>query len=157
MADDILHIQYNPDHACTTMNHPWPKACTLRGLLTHCADIRSLPEREDLFALSAYCNLNHADGQDQREKLISLSETAGAALYGDYIIREKRNWADVFYDFDSMCWEMNSNGEKMQDGSSKGPLLLDDFSPVGIASFHRPKAFFDCEFTLFYETSTIIL
>ena len=103
MADDILHIQYNPDHACTTMNHPWPKTCTLRGLLTHCADIRSLPEREDLFALSAYCNLNHADGQDQREKLMSLSKTAGAALYGDYIIREKRNWADVFYDFDFPC------------------------------------------------------
>jgi len=125
MADDILHIQYNPIHARTTMNYPWPKTCTLRGLLTHCADIRSLPEREDLFALSAYCNLNHADGRDQRDKLISLSETAGAALYGDYIIREKRNWADVFYDFDSMCWEKsNDGGEKMHDGINKGTLLL---------------------------------
>ena len=34
--------------------------------------------------------------------MISLSETSGAALYGDYIIREKRNWVDVFYDFDSI-------------------------------------------------------
>ncbi|KAL7536233.1 hypothetical protein ACHAXR_007000, partial [Thalassiosira sp. AJA248-18] len=117
LADEILHIQYQPNRAGTTiMNHPWPERCTLRGLLTHCTDIQSLPEREDLFALSAYCNSNHTDGKDQRDKLISLSETAGAALYGDYIIREKRNWVDVFYDFDSMCWEDKKDEE--------GTLLL---------------------------------
>ena len=115
LADDNLHIQKNNSHASTgtttTINHPWPKRCTLRGLLTHCADIQSLPEREDLYALSAYCNLNHPSGQDQRDKLISLSETSGAALYGDYIIREKRCWVDVFYDFDSICWEKKDEGE----------------------------------------------
>ena len=106
IADDTLHIQYNQNHSQTSMNnHPWPQYCTLRGLLTHCADIQSLPEREDLFALSSFCNPNHDEGNDQREKLISLSETSGAALYGDYIIREKRNWVDVFYDFDSIRFE----------------------------------------------------
>ena len=115
MADDVLQITSsnnpNPNHNTATMImcHPWPTSCTLRGLLMHCADLQSLPEREDLYALSSYCNTTstsqqHANnnGQDQREKLISLSETSGAALYGDYIIREKRNWVDVFYDFDSI-------------------------------------------------------
>ncbi|KAL7497776.1 hypothetical protein ACHAWT_010193 [Skeletonema menzelii] len=106
IADDTIHIQYNQHHSQTSMNnHPWPQYCTLRGLLTHCADIAGLPEREDLFALSSFCNPNHEDGNDHREKLISLSETSGAALYGDYIIREKRNWADVLYDFDSIRFE----------------------------------------------------
>ncbi len=112
MADDVIHIQHSPHRSrSTAVNHPWPKVCTLRGLLTHCADIQSLPEREDLYALSSYCDLNHPEGQMQRDKLIALSETTGAALYGDYIIREKRNWVDLFYDFDSIRWNRN-NGEK---------------------------------------------
>lgn len=112
IADEAMHIQYNPNSTHSSMNnHPWPQYCTLRGLLTHCADIQSLPEREDLFALSSFCNLTHNEGKDQREKLISLSETSGAALYGDYIIREKRNWVDVLYDFDSIRLE--------QDGAAK--------------------------------------
>ena len=104
VADDTLHITYNPNQTSTTiMNHPWPTTCTLRGLLTYCADIQSLPEREDLYALSSYCNTKQQiNGQDQQDKLISLSETSGASLYGDYIIREKRNWVDVLYDFDSI-------------------------------------------------------
>jgi len=103
LADATLHISYNPNQT-SIMNHPWPTICTLRGLLTYCADIQSLPEREDLYALSSYCNTKQHvnDGQDQQDKLISLSETSGASLYGDYIIREKRNWVDVLYDFDSI-------------------------------------------------------
>jgi sulfite reductase alpha subunit-like flavoprotein len=106
LADDTLHISYNSNRLGSTTstmnNHLWPQVCTLRGLLTHCVDIQSMPEREDLFALSSYCNLNHEYGMDQRTKLIALSEPAGASLYGDYIVREKRNWFDVFYDFDSL-------------------------------------------------------
>jgi sulfite reductase alpha subunit-like flavoprotein len=100
MANETLRIQ----HRLTSNfnNIPWPELCTLRGLLTYCADIQSPPEREDLFALSSYCNLHHKYGIDQRSKLIALSEPSGAALYGDYIVREKRNWVDVFYDFDSL-------------------------------------------------------
>jgi len=116
MADDILRIQYNPHRQSRTAANPsWPEVCTLRGLLTHCADIQSLPEREDLFALSAYCNLHHPEGREQRDKLISLSETAGASLYGDYIIREKRNWVDLFYDFDSIRWTRNDNNKEETD------------------------------------------
>ena len=37
--------------------------------------------------------------------MISLSETSGADLYADYIIRNKRNWVDLFYDFDSLFYE----------------------------------------------------
>ncbi|KAL3823577.1 hypothetical protein ACHAXA_002918 [Cyclostephanos tholiformis] len=103
-ADETLHIRHYPDHFNTSTMHniPWPKLCTLRGLLTHCADIQSPPEREDLFALSSFCNLHHKYGVDQRTKLIALSEPSGAALYGDYILRERRNWVDIFYDFDSL-------------------------------------------------------
>jgi sulfite reductase alpha subunit-like flavoprotein len=104
MANEPLHIRHDPDQFnASKVNYiPWPELCTLRGLLMHCADIQSPPEREDLFALSSYCNLNHKYGIDQRSKLIALSEPSGAALYGDYIVREKRNWVDVFYDFDSL-------------------------------------------------------
>jgi len=80
----------------------WPLHCTLRGLLTYCADIQALPEREDLRVLSPHCDLEHPMGRDQRDKLLSLSDTSGAALYADYILREKRCWADVLYDFDSI-------------------------------------------------------
>jgi sulfite reductase alpha subunit-like flavoprotein len=123
MADDILRIRHDPHRRSrTAVNPSWPEVCTLRGLLTHCADIQSLPEREDLFALSAYCNLNHPEGREHRDKLIALSETAGASLYGDYIIREKRNWVDLFYDFDSIRWKRNDNNkEERNDG--EGSLL----------------------------------
>ena len=80
----------------------WPDRCTLCGWLKYCADIHSLPEREDLRALSFYCSLSHERGKDQKEKLIAMSETKGAALYADYILREKRSWTDVLYDFDSL-------------------------------------------------------
>jgi len=81
----------------------WPQHCTLRGLLTYCADIAALPEREDLRALVAYCDTeHHPHGRDQQAKLIGLSEPTEAALYADYILREKRSWAEVLYDFDSI-------------------------------------------------------
>jgi sulfite reductase alpha subunit-like flavoprotein len=80
----------------------WPKHCTLRGWLTYCADIHALPDREDLYALSHYCSPTHDMSREQGKKLQSLSEASGAALYNDYILREKRSWADVLYDFDAL-------------------------------------------------------
>ncbi len=80
----------------------WPNHCTLRGWLTYCADIHAIPEREDLRALSLYCSLEHPLGAEQRDKLLSLSETRGSSLYADFCLREKRSWADVIYDFDSL-------------------------------------------------------
>jgi sulfite reductase alpha subunit-like flavoprotein len=80
----------------------WPRNCTFRGWLKYCAGIHSLPEREDLRALSPYCSDEHEVGKDQSEKLRSLSETSEAALYADYILREKRSWADVLFDFESL-------------------------------------------------------
>ena len=100
MADMHLQISALPGRPT-----PWPTHCTLRGLLTFCADINSLPEREDLRALAPYCNQLHPAGSDHRDKLISLSETKEAALYGDYILREKRSWIDVLFDFDSIRHE----------------------------------------------------
>jgi Sulfite reductase, alpha subunit (flavoprotein) len=96
---------------------PWPNHATLRGILTYCADICSLPEREDLRALSFYCNPNHPMGVDQRKKLLSLSETSDAALYGDYVLREKRNWADVLFDFDSIQFEQEEEEGRGDDGT----------------------------------------
>jgi sulfite reductase alpha subunit-like flavoprotein len=114
IADKPLQIHRIYSQSCS-INHPWPERCTLRGLLTHCADLQSLPEREDFYALSAYCNVNHANGKDQRDKLISLSETSEAALYADYIIRNKRNWVDLFYDFDSLFYEEDNGGDGRLD------------------------------------------
>jgi sulfite reductase alpha subunit-like flavoprotein len=80
----------------------WPRNCTLRGWLTYCADIHALPEREDLRALAPYCSIISPTGISQAEKLVALSESEHSALYVDYILREKRSWVDVLYDFDSL-------------------------------------------------------
>jgi sulfite reductase alpha subunit-like flavoprotein len=101
LADSTMQINVNE----TLMNNSfcrWPSDCTFHGWLKYCADIHSLPEREDLRALSPFCSDQHEWGLDQRKKLISLSETSEAALYADYILREKRSWADVLFDFDSL-------------------------------------------------------
>lgn len=80
----------------------WPQLSTLRGWLKYCADIHSLPEREDLRSISFYCASDDELGKAQRDKLRALSETSEAGLYADYILREKRSWADVLYDFESL-------------------------------------------------------
>ena len=80
----------------------WPERCTLRGLLTYCADINGRPEREFLRSLSVFIDQSQPSGKAQAEKLVQLSESAGAALYADYIIRERRNYADVLHDFDDV-------------------------------------------------------
>lgn len=151
-ADDLIRIHHDPSHAHETMGHPWPEKCTLRGLLTHCADLQSLPEREDLYALAACCNMRHPEGREQRDKLISLSDPSGAALYGDYVVREKRNWADVFYDFDSLRWEeeaeeeLNGNkdvddGEEMKVGGSKRSSELTLSHLLGLLPSIAPRHF----------------
>ncbi len=125
MADTPLHISTTIT-AATQYNSSftqWPKHATLRGILTYCADISNLPEREDLRALRFYCNPNHPVGIDQRKKLFSLSETKDAALYGDYILREKRNWADVLFDFDSIKYEC---------GTTRTPSASSAFLPLTI-------------------------
>jgi sulfite reductase alpha subunit-like flavoprotein len=101
IADHPLHITL--DESLVNNSHTrWPSHCTLRFLLKYCADIHALPEREDLRALSCYSSLEHEAGARQSEKLRSLCETSEAALYADYILREKRSWADVLYDFESL-------------------------------------------------------
>lgn len=129
MADTPFNISTNITAATQYSSSftQWPKYATLRGILTHCADISNLPEREDLRALRFYCNPSHPVGFDQRKKLISLSETANSALYGDYILREKRNWADVLFDFDSIKFEHTArvNKEKMEPSTSFLPLTIE--------------------------------
>ena len=95
------------DMIITPLNNsapPWPHRCTLRILLSKCADINGRPEREFLRSLSAFISRKHPHGNDQAAKLIELSEPSGAALYADYIIREKRTYSDVFFDFDAVRW-----------------------------------------------------
>jgi len=104
LADSTIQIDLDESYATDNRYTRWPCRCTLRGWLTYCADIQSLPEREDLRALSVYCAPRN-DGDtslDQGEKLRSFSETEGAALYADYVLREKRSWIDVLYDFESL-------------------------------------------------------
>lgn len=114
--DDIIQIEYiDANYNDSDTNHMswypgtcypyWPRTShiTFRNIITYCMDITSLPEREDLHTLSYYCNIiNHEHGNNQKEKLLSLCQTKYNALYVDYIIREKRTWIDVLYDFDSI-------------------------------------------------------
>ncbi|KAG7341539.1 FAD binding protein [Nitzschia inconspicua] len=101
LVDTPIRIE-SDDELMGNQYTKWPQLCTLRGWLTYCADIQSLPEREDLRALSRYCSPSHGASKEQAEKLSSLSETSQSALYADYILREKRSWADVLYDFESL-------------------------------------------------------
>ena len=101
MADSPIQIDVD-ESLMDNRYTKWPRHCTLRGWLTYCADINSLTEREDLRTLSEYCSPIHQTGLVESEKLRSLSETSEAALYGDYILREKRSWVDVLYDFESL-------------------------------------------------------
>ena len=101
LADTTIHIKVNESAMNSTFTL-WPRKFTFRGWLKYCADIHSLPEREDLRALSPCCSMECESGKSQSEKLRSLSETSEAALYADYILREKRSWADVLYDFESL-------------------------------------------------------
>jgi sulfite reductase alpha subunit-like flavoprotein len=123
-ADCEMSIQYSNDNKETILAFNgigyryWPNKCTFRGLLTFCAEIHALPEREDLRALAPYCS-HCSNGKQQREKLISLSETKDSALYVDYIIREKRSWVDVLYDFDSL----RDDGSKLTIEAILGLLL----------------------------------
>jgi len=104
-VDQQLSITYNEAAGEPTIGvayQHWPSQCTFREWLTHSADIHSLPEREDLRALSYFCSPSHALGVVQAKKLRSLSETSESALYTEYVLREKRSWVDVLYDFDSL-------------------------------------------------------
>lgn len=136
IADTPLHISTNI--ASTTQYHsaytPWPTHATLRGILTHCADISNLPEREDLRALSVFCNPLHPVGVDQKAKLVSLSETHDAALYGDYIIREKRNWGDVLFDFDSIKFETETDTDNDVGSTSQSTITRNNNEPLRTAA-----------------------
>lgn len=104
IADNELYIE--PLSSDVTV---WPSRCTLRNLLTYCADIHSLPEREVLRSLSTF--VDRRLGEDQAQKLIDMSESSGSALYADYILREKRTYADVFFDFQAIRLSENPSGE----------------------------------------------
>lgn len=106
-ADSVIQIDLDESYAKDNRYTRWPRRCTLRGWLTYCADIQSLPEREDLRVLSIYCaprndDINKDRSLDQSGKLRSFSETSEAALYADYVLSEKRSWIDVLFDFDSL-------------------------------------------------------
>lgn len=110
LADRMMQVTHQPNstmHPGVCYEH-WPKLCTLRQWLTSCADFGALPEREDLRALSRFCCPKHEMGEEHRNRLLHLSDPKGAALYNDYILREKRSWVDVFYDFDSLGGDCSS-------------------------------------------------
>lgn len=122
LADTPLKV-----HASTSViETTWPCHCTLRGWLTHCADIEVLPEREDLRLLAALCSSSHPHGLDQQKRLLHCSESDGTALYTDYVLREKRCWIDVLYDFDSL---------RHGDSSLTLPFLWTLLTPI------RPREF----------------
>jgi NADPH-ferrihemoprotein reductase len=107
VADKQMNVHFRGS-AAVSLGHPgvcyehWPTQCTLRRWLRFCADFQALPEREDLRAVSRHCSRQHEMGTDQAERLRHMSDPKGAALYNDYILREKRSWIDLLFDFDSL-------------------------------------------------------
>jgi len=95
---------------------------SLRTILTRCAAINALPEREDLRAVSYFCRSTHPNGLDQASKLQEMSEPS-SDLYVDYILRQKRSFGDLLFDFDSIgCLNINasSDEDKMQIDDARG-------------------------------------
>jgi sulfite reductase alpha subunit-like flavoprotein len=79
-------------------------------------------------------------GIAQRTKLVELSETQSAALFGDYVIREKRNWGDILFDFDSIMFEDNDEeNENRMNEDGFIPLILDRL--LAILPPIRPRHF----------------
>ena len=148
IADVPLHIQprnANNKHLLT----PWPSSdinngtmldrrheftnkntnsnlnrITLRTILTCCAAINSLPEREDLRVLSYFCNSSHPSGSIQASKLREMSEPS-SDLYVDYILREKRTFGDLLHDFDSIGSGSSSSTSKEEDGDISSLLTIE--------------------------------
>ena len=155
-ADNWLEIQYQPPQTTQGTSvmsigvaYPhWPRRpVTLRQWLTYCADFQALPEREDLWTLAQFCNLHHERGADQRDKLVSLSEATASALYTDYILRQKRTWADVLYDFDSLRYDSNENGGDQENcngsngkGNDSGHVLTIE-ALISLLAPMRPREF----------------
>lgn len=124
LSDHPLEITPSSSSSSST----WPKHCTLRGLFTHCMDLTTPPEREDLRQLAKFCypSYHSSLGLIQRQKLISLSETMESGLYQEYIIREKRTWVDVFYDFDSLRMEKeDGDDDGNEDDGFYTPWTID--------------------------------
>jgi sulfite reductase alpha subunit-like flavoprotein len=106
VADKAMTVNFNG--SAVSLSHPgvcykhWPTQSTFRKWLRFCADFQALPEREDLRAVSRHCSQHHERGNNQTHRLRHMSDPEGAALYNDYILREKRSWIDLFHDFDSL-------------------------------------------------------
>jgi hypothetical protein len=166
VADHPLEIQINHQHHNNNTNNNnavvaaadsssssfvcyshWPQKCTLRGWLTYCVDIHSLPKREDLWALSHCCSNSNNDDDDettttqaqqQRDKIAQSSDTTGSALYTDYAFCQKRSWADVLYDFDSLrTTKTTANGGFSLSSLS---VLLSLLSPMRPQEFSTASA-----------------
>jgi sulfite reductase alpha subunit-like flavoprotein len=139
VADQRMHVHYRKQGgaAAAAELHPgvcyehWPTQCTVRSWLRFCADFQALPEREDLRAVARHCSRHHERGGDQADRLRHMSNPVGAALYNDYILREKRSWIDLFYDFDSL-----------RDAASTLTVaeLLSLFSPIRTRDFSIASA-----------------
>jgi sulfite reductase alpha subunit-like flavoprotein len=139
MADSQIDIECL--HSDAT---PWPKRCTLRTLLTCCADINGRPEREFLRSLSVFIDTpeggGHEEGPQQAAKLVELSDPSGASLYADYILREKRNYADVLYDFDAVRSRSGSRSSSIGgDGQRANALTIEHL--LALLPTIRPRHF----------------
>lgn len=120
----------------------WPSRCTLRSLLTYCADINGLPERECLRSLSVFVDTQrHPEGKEQAQKLIDLSESSGSALYADYILRERRTYADVFFDFDAIRFTEQQEEEQTNEVLRKTNHLLNIEHILGLIPPMIPRQF----------------
>ena len=75
---------------------PFPSPCSLRDLFVKYVGVLGMPKRYALEQLSHF-----AQDEEQQEKLLELSSSAGADLYHTYIRREKRNFIEVLRDFPS--------------------------------------------------------
>lgn len=69
-------------------------------------------------------DLGHPTGLLQYKKLLDLTTPGGSALFEDYVVRERRNIADVLYDFSSVRENEGENALRLEE-------LLAILKPMG--------------------------
>jgi sulfite reductase alpha subunit-like flavoprotein len=104
------------DETESTSRHIWPSPTTLHDLLSKAVDLTYTGiDHDTLYALSSHIDLNHSTGLLQFKKLLDLVTPAGAALYEDYVVREKRSIVEVLYDFAAIRENVTTNAMTIED------------------------------------------
>jgi len=96
--------------------HRWPSPTSLYDLLLSAADLGYTGvDHDTLLSLSTFVELSHPTGPVWYKKLHDLTTPDGAALYDEYLGRDKRSIVDVLFDAQCIGENEGSNAMTLED------------------------------------------